>query len=399
MRTVAVAAVLVWGWASAAGAQVLAGPPFRVNTFTLNEQKFGHPAIGPKGDFLISWSSLQQDGSGFGVYAQRFDALGTPQGGEFRVNTQAAGNQYSTSAVADAGGNYIIVWTNDSGNPDPSRDIFGRIFDPSGAPRTADFRVNAWFAGRQSSPAVAPLPGGNFVAVWESDQQDGSSFAVVGRLFDSRGNPLGGDFVINTFTPGLQAAPRITSDAAGNFTVVWHSENQDGSARGVFARRFDASASPLGGEFLVNTYTSNFQQYPVVSAVATANVPAGTTAPGGHPDAHGSLGLWPPGQAMTRVWRGEFSLAMTYWGFAQCGGLILAIPQLGLRVMGLNTAAQLVDGVAFAYSVVVIVGIWRSAGRYPGNPVWAHLARLATLMPLVVALLTMLGQGPGPGPG
>ncbi|MEQ1896666.1 MAG: hypothetical protein ABL971_04665 [Vicinamibacterales bacterium] len=138
---------------------------------------------------------------------------------------------------------------------------------------------------------------------------------------------------------------------------------------------------------------------PVVSAVATANVPAGTTAPGGHPDAHGSLGLWPPGQAMTRVWRGEFSLAMTYWGFAQCGGLILAIPQLGLRVMGLNTAAQLVDGVAFAYSVVVIVGIWRSAGRYPGNPVWAHLARLATLMPLVVALLTMLGQGPGPGPG
>ena len=98
---------------------------------------------------------------------------------------------------------------------------------------------------------------------------------------------------------------------------------------------------------------------------------------------------------MTRVWRGEFSLAMTYWGFAQFGGLILAIPQLGLRVIGLNAAAQVVDGVAFAYSVVVIVGIWRSARRYPGNPVWAHLARLATLMPLVLALLTMMGQGSG----
>ena len=136
---------------------------------------------------------------------------------------------------------------------------------------------------------------------------------------------------------------------------------------------------------------------PVVSvpAAATADVVSGTPVSGGVSDLHGSLGLWPPGQAMTRVWRGEFSLAMTYWGFAQCGGLILAIPQLGLRVIGLNAAAQVVDGVAFAYSVVVIVGIWRSARRYPGNPVWAHLARLATLMPLVLALLTMLGQGLG----
>ena len=128
---------------------------------------------------------------------------------------------------------------------------------------------------------------------------------------------------------------------------------------------------------------------------AAVEAPAGMPAPGGVLDLHGSLGLWPPGQAMTRVWRGEFSLAMTYWGFAQFGGLILAIPQLGLRLIGLNTAAQVVDGVAFAYSVVVIVGIWRSARSYPGNPVWAHLARLATLIPLVLALLTMLGQGSG----
>ncbi len=129
--------------------------------------------------------------------------------------------------------------------------------------------------------------------------------------------------------------------------------------------------------------------------VAATEVAVGTTVPAGGSDLQGNLGIWPPGQAMTRVWRGEFSLAMTYWGFAQFGGLILAIPQLGLRVMGLNTAAQLVDGVAFAYSVVVIVGIWRSARRYPGNPVWAHLARMATLMPLIVALLTTVGQGSG----
>lgn len=103
-------------------------------------------------------------------------------------------------------------------------------------------------------------------------------------------------------------------------------------------------------------------------------------------------GLWPPGEAMARVWRGEFSLPMTYWGFAQLGGLVLAVPQLGLRLGGLLWAAQAVDAVALAYSAVVIVGIWRSASRYRGNPVWAHLARLATLLPLMVALATLLEQ-------
>ena len=267
MRTGTLAAVLALGLSSVTGAQTPAGGPFRANTFTLNEQKFGHPAVGPRGDFLIAWSSLDQDGSVFGVFAQRYDALGAPQGGEFRVNTQAAGNQYATSAVADAGGNYIVAWTNDVGNPDPSRDIFGRIFDPSGAPRTADFRVNSFFTGRQSSPAIAPLPGGSFVVVWES-YQDGSSFAVVGRRFDSRGNPLGGEFLVNTFTPGGQSAPRISADAAGNFVVVWHSLNQDGSALGIFGRRFDANANPQSGEFQVNVTTANDQRYPVVSKVA-----------------------------------------------------------------------------------------------------------------------------------
>jgi hypothetical protein len=267
MRVGAAATVLTLGLASVAGAQTPAGGAFRVNTFTPNEQEFGHPAVGPKGDFLIVWDSLLQDGSGFEVYAKRYDALGNPLGGEFRVNSSTPGHQYATSAVADAGGNYIIVWTNDNGNPDPSRDIFGRIYDPSGAPRTADFRVNSFFTGRQSSPAVAPLPGGSFVVVWES-YQDGSSFAVIGRRFDSRGNPIGGEFLVNTFTPGGQSAPRISSDAAGNFVVVWHSAGQDGSGLGIVGRRFDVNATPQGGEFLVNTTTVNDQRYPVVSKVA-----------------------------------------------------------------------------------------------------------------------------------
>ena len=44
----------------------------------------------------------------------------------------------------------------------------------------AQIRVNTFVAGRQSSPALAPLPGGGFVVVWESLNQDGSSNGTYG---------------------------------------------------------------------------------------------------------------------------------------------------------------------------------------------------------------------------
>jgi len=102
--------------------------------------------------------------------------------------------------------------------------------------------------------------------------------------------------------------------------------------------------------------------------------------------------FWPPGQAFSALWRGEFPLPITYWGFAQLGGLVLAVPQLGLRVMKLDDIADVIDGLALVYSVVVVVGIWRSAARYTGHRIWADLARAATVLPPVIALVTLLAQ-------
>jgi hypothetical protein len=101
---------------------------------------------------------------------------------------------------------------------------------------------------------------------------------------------------------------------------------------------------------------------------------------------------WPPGLVVSALWRGDYSLPVTYWGFAQLGGLVLAVPQLGLRVLQLNRVADAIEGIALAYSVVVIVGIWRSAARYPGRRVWADLARAATVLPPILALLTLVAQ-------
>ena len=55
--------------------------------------KTGIP-YGNQEGFLISWTSNGQDGSSNGIYAQRYNADGSPNGGEFQVNTHTSSDQH-----------------------------------------------------------------------------------------------------------------------------------------------------------------------------------------------------------------------------------------------------------------------------------------------------------------
>src|SRR5690349_1207315 len=72
---------------------VQTGSPFRVNSYTTDNQFDSSVAMNSAGDFVVAWVSRGQDGSSYGVYAQRYNAAGAPQGTEFRVNTYTPGGQ------------------------------------------------------------------------------------------------------------------------------------------------------------------------------------------------------------------------------------------------------------------------------------------------------------------
>ena len=59
---------------------------------------------------MVAWQSDPQDGSAYGIYAQRYNAAGAPQGSEFRVNTTTAGNQNHPSVAMDADGDFVVAW-------------------------------------------------------------------------------------------------------------------------------------------------------------------------------------------------------------------------------------------------------------------------------------------------
>jgi len=242
---------------------------FRVNSYTTGKQNYPSVIFDASGNFVVVWSGNQQDGSGYGIFGQRFDASGAVQGGEFRVNTYVTGNQLYPSVASSPIGDFVVVWQ--SGHDGSGYGIFGQRFDASGTPQGSEFQINTFTVGIQERPAVSADANGNFTVVWDSAGQDGSSYGIFGQRFNASGALQGGEFRVNTYTTSVQLDARVASDANGNFVVVWGSNQQDGSSLGVFAQRFDATGATQGSEFRVNTYTSNSQALPTVTSDANGN--------------------------------------------------------------------------------------------------------------------------------
>jgi hypothetical protein len=246
------------------------GPEFRVNTYTTSYQESPSIAADSSGNFVVVWRSSGQDGSGQGVFGQRYAASGPPLGPEFRVNAYTTSTQNHPSVASDASGNFVVVWP--SYDQDGSLGgVFGQRYASSGTPLGHEFRVNTYTPNLQRAPSVAAGPSGDFVVVWESDLQDGSGKGVFGQRYSSSGPPLGSEFRVNTYTTSDQSEPSVAADSAGNFVVVWTSSSQDGSVDGVFGQRYASSGAPVGSEFRVNTYTTGHQDDPSVAVDASGN--------------------------------------------------------------------------------------------------------------------------------
>ena len=90
----------------------------------------------------------------------------------------------------------------------------------------------------------------------------------------------GAEFQVNTHTANDQKSAGIAMDRSGNFVVVWSSYLQDGSSNGIFARRFDPNCSPLGEEIPINTITAGNQTEPAVAMDAAAGFVVAWQGPG-----------------------------------------------------------------------------------------------------------------------
>jgi hypothetical protein len=244
------------------------GGEFLVTTSTTNSQRHPSVAMDADGAFVVAWGSSGQDGSSSGIFARRFDATGSAQGAEFQVNTVTTDFQGIPTVAMDADGDFVVTWASYGGQDGSLTGIFAQRFDAAGSTQGLEFQVNTFTSGVQTLPAVAMDADGDFVVAWRSYGQEGyydGSVGIFAQRFDAAGSAQGLEFRVNTFTTGPQNAPTVAMDADGNFVVAWDSSNQDGDFLGVFAQRFDAAGLPRGPEFQVNTVTTESQRTPSVA--------------------------------------------------------------------------------------------------------------------------------------
>jgi hypothetical protein len=216
------------------------GPEFRVNTLPANSATSA-PAVAsdPSGNFVVVWASPDGCGPcGLGVFGQRYASTGAPLGPEFQVNTFTFFDQWFPDVTSDPSGNFVVVWQSYAQDDGNGNGVFGQRYASTGAPLGAEFRVNTYITNHQSEPAVASDASGNFVVVWYSLTQDGSGNGVFGQRYASTGEPLGPEFRVNTYTTADQEFPSVASAPSGNFVILWDSDLQEGSSDNVYGQRY-----------------------------------------------------------------------------------------------------------------------------------------------------------------
>ncbi|MBU1626012.1 hypothetical protein KKB18_01450, partial [bacterium] len=251
------------------------GSNFIVNPETafIEEQKFPAIAMNDNGNFVVTWQGGDPHGSCSNIFAQRFDKNGNFIGNEFYVTSYTYGCQYKPSISFSNSGTFVITWFGDIKNGNSTYEISARRFDwISGNPLDANnLKVNTYTEGNQENPTIAIGCLGNFVIAWESEEQDNSGKGIFFQMYDYYGNKIGIETQANTFTEGDQSWSAISMDGSGNFIIAWQSYMQDDSNYAVIAQKFDSSGNKIDAEYIVNSFTDDEQSYPSIDINTCGN--------------------------------------------------------------------------------------------------------------------------------
>ncbi|MGV6818578.1 MAG: DUF4347 domain-containing protein [Thiotrichales bacterium] len=247
-------------WDAVLATQFTSTGEMQVNTSTGGAQETSAQTLGSKdavamdsaGNYVVVWSDSVTDGSGYGIFAQRFDATGTKQGAEFQINQTTTHNQYWASVAMAEDGRFVVSWTsvNQDGTP---ASVYARQFNADGSAFGNEFRANSTTSGSQTNADVAMVRSGanagDFVIVWQGNGS-GDSDGIYGQRYAADGSTVGGEFFVNNTTTGLQENPAVAINDNGEFSVVWE------DAENILLEFFDSAGNSQNLQKQVNTGSS-----------------------------------------------------------------------------------------------------------------------------------------------
>ena len=192
-------------------------------------------------------------------------------GNEFQVNTYTNGYQGYSSITDLKDGGFVVTWTSeaqDDSSGSYPKGVYGQRYDSSGNTVGSEFLVNTTVANQQGYPEITALDDGGFAIVWAAEQESNGTEGIYGQIFDASGSKVGSEFHVNTYTSSWQYGASIATLSSGGFVVTWQSNAQDGDSYGIYGQRYDNSNNPVGSEFQVSTTNAGRQEYAKVTSLS-----------------------------------------------------------------------------------------------------------------------------------
>lgn len=161
-------------------------------------------------------------------------------------------DQTQIRMVGLANGNFVALWesnTDDGAGSSGGTDIIGQLYDPEGNPIGGEFRANnGFFADDEGDFTAAALPGGGFVIAYEDTDINGT--AIRYNILDANGvNVTTGTIASDPGDPDL-GAPSVTVNTDGSFLVSYQSRDIATNQTDTFATIVNASGV-AGSPFLL----------------------------------------------------------------------------------------------------------------------------------------------------
>jgi hypothetical protein len=283
----------------------------------------GSVALDTDGTFVVAWASYVGAGTYRDVLARRFDANG-PLGEAFRVNTYTTGTQEDPSVALSPGGDFVVSWS--SGDQDGNAyGVFAQRFRPD-----AIF-ADGFESGTLSSWSLAATDGGD-LATSAGAALRGTLVGLQADVDDTAGLYVQDDLPRdekryrarfhldpNGFDPGESANHRRTR------TLIAFSEGPNRRVAAVVLRRLGGAYSLMARSRLDDNTQVNTAFFPVSDGPHAVEIDL--VAAAGPASLDGSLELWIDGVSMAQLTGLDNSLGEV--DFVRMGALSVKVGAAG----------------------------------------------------------------------
>ncbi|WP_165671585.1 Ig-like domain-containing protein [Metapseudomonas otitidis] len=226
------------------------------------------------GGYLAVWQGRTGDDKPWQVVAAQYDAAGKQVPGSEAVLSAGFSQNPNVASTAIAAtiddGRVVITYAKET----TVADIYFRIYDPKSQTYGNEVRANQTTNGLQGTPSASKLANGNFIVTWDSYDTNGpdqSGSGVWARIYSPEGTPMGNEFLMNTFTPNIQKRPVTVSRPEGGFVAVYSSQADSAPGQGsfgIYLQFFDDAGNRVGQEMRVNQLVYGDQEWPELTFLA-----------------------------------------------------------------------------------------------------------------------------------